>query len=779
MSHSPASSLRSSRIDRRTRRNRVSFAVLTFALLAAASAHAQSTPPAQTPAKPADKTAPAQTPPAGQAQAGEDSPTVTITGTKPPVQHKADRDVYDVKNDPQAQSGAAADVLNNVPSVSVDPQGNVALRGNSNVQVYVNGKPSAEMQGDNRAASLQSMSAGDIDSVEVITNPSAQFGADTGGGIINIVMKRNRRPGGSANIRANIGNDGRYNSQFSGNYTKGPMTLSFGANVRHEIRDSVTDSLLDRLTAPPGSTAKTTQHSTSSGEQNSTGFNVGVDYNLSDYDTISARGNYTSASRDGSGNTHSQGFDSNSVALSDYNRETVLREPRINSSAQLEFDHRGKADGEDFKVQYRHSESTSDSNNSLTNTYVLPVQPALANRVERFSETVINDISGDYVRPLSSDRALGLGWDVQGTKSDFNNQQTLQDLVGAPEHPDPVYSNRFKVDQTLTAAYVTYQTPLGKKWQLLAGLRVEDMQQTLHQVTTGDKINTSQITWSPSLHFTYPLTESTKLRASYSHKINRPQAQALNPFLVYRDPLNVSSGNPFLKPQQIDSFEFGYLASKFTANLYYNQSQDTIASTTSILPGNVLLTTRENAGRSRSAGGEYTINSKINDKLSYSLSLNVFYQELESIDRNSHLPVKNTGVSYTNNGSLTYSPTKADQFQLRGIFVGPQLDSQGSRSGFTMVNLSYSHTLTPKLKLLVIGNDLLNSQKFHSETTNSLVHTVSDTESPGQIIFVGLSYTLGNAPGRDRQGQGQFRMRGQGGQGGDGGYGGPGGPGGY
>ena len=154
-------------------------------------AQAPAPAPAKAPAAPQTQT---QAPGNGAGQPDADSATtvITVTAEKPEVTHKTDRDVYDVKQDPTSSTGSAADVLNKVPSVTVDPDGTVGLRGNSSVQVYVNGKKSAQMTGDNRGFTLQSMSGDDIDSIEVINNPTAEFGADSAGGIINIVLKRGR-----------------------------------------------------------------------------------------------------------------------------------------------------------------------------------------------------------------------------------------------------------------------------------------------------------------------------------------------------------------------------------------------------------------------------------------------------------------------------------------------------------------------------------------------------------------------------------------------------------
>src|SRR4051812_225802 len=156
-------------------------------------------------------------------------PSVTVAGERPT--NRIDRQVYDVKSDVSSTNGTASDALNNVPSVAVDPDGTVTLRGSSNVQILVDGKPSAMMQGDNRGATLNAMAAEDIESVEVINNPGAEFGNEAGGGpILNLVMRRNRKPGGFGSVNANAGTAGRYNSSASGSYNQGPWGFQGGIN---------------------------------------------------------------------------------------------------------------------------------------------------------------------------------------------------------------------------------------------------------------------------------------------------------------------------------------------------------------------------------------------------------------------------------------------------------------------------------------------------------------------------------------------------------------------
>jgi hypothetical protein len=229
-------------------------AIAFAALLVCVSAAAQQAP------------APAAAPVPEQGQSTADAPaTVSVTAKR--ASNRIDRQVYDVQSDPASSNDTVADTLNKLPSVAVDADGAVTLRGKSNVQIYVDGKPSAMMQGDNRAAAINALPAADLESVEVINNPGAQFGNEGGGGpILNLVMRRERTPGGFAAVNANLGTEGRYNANSFGSYTTGRMSAQGGVYVRSDKRESTGETVRERIDPATGAVARSTQASNSDTE---------------------------------------------------------------------------------------------------------------------------------------------------------------------------------------------------------------------------------------------------------------------------------------------------------------------------------------------------------------------------------------------------------------------------------------------------------------------------------------------------------------------------------
>jgi hypothetical protein len=247
--------------------------------------------------KPAPDKEPPKPAPAPAQETGGEIASVTVSAERPT--NRIDRQVYDVKADVGSTNGTAADALNNVPSVAVDPDGTVSLRGSTRVQILIDGKPSAMLQGDNRGATLNALASDDIESIEVINNPGAQFGNEAGGGpILNLVMRRNRKPGGFASVNANAGTAGRYNSSVSGSYNAGLFGFQGGVNVRHDGRNSAGDTVRDRLDPFTAATIHSTVTSSSAGLNDSAGLHGAVSYNIGAKDTVSANMAYTTRTND-------------------------------------------------------------------------------------------------------------------------------------------------------------------------------------------------------------------------------------------------------------------------------------------------------------------------------------------------------------------------------------------------------------------------------------------------------------------------------------------------
>jgi outer membrane receptor protein involved in Fe transport len=717
---------------------------------------------------------------ADQAGSSDNGTTVvTVTAQKPPIQHKVDRDVYDVTQDPDAATGTASDVMNNIPAVTVDSDGTVSLRGNSNVQVYVNGKPNAQMQGDNRGPQLQSMSADDIDSIEVMNNPSAAFGSDTGGGIINIVLKKGRHIKPKTSINLNLGNEGRSGIGFRSGTSIGKLTLNGSVNIRNDSRKSGSYSDRTRIDPLTGVTRRSTQDNLSNTRNSNISANLTGDYDLTENDTLTGELNYSRRTQSGYTATEYNDLDAAGNMLTDTAQVGSNGGHTNNSGAKLTWDHRGAGmDGEDFKMQFGHSQSDQDSDRDYQQIYHLPAQALSLYATGNTNRNSIDDFSGDWTHPMKADAQIQAGWDIQRTQSDTYNYRSLNHAEGTPELPNPVYTNQFNVDQTISAAYVTYQKAWGKL-SVQGGMRVENLHEVLDQVTSDIQAKVDYVTWSPSLFAMYNLTGKDRLKASYSHKIVRPGANLLNPFLSYRDAQNVSSGNPYLDPEQVEKYEIEYDHTaqilNYSGTLFYTTTRDNFAQVSAFLPNqpDVLLTTSANSGSRKDTGLQFSVNGSVERKFRYGFNGVLGYAVSDSTDYITHLPVHRESGNSSANLFARYMPDGNNTFGVNIRYRGRQLTTQGYRTGTTVLNLSWQRQLIPqKLVLDINGRDVLSSDTSRTITDTSNVQAINERYDYGATFMLGLRYTFGPVSAQRQSGDRQGQGRGRGGNRGGGGFGG-------
>jgi outer membrane receptor protein involved in Fe transport len=673
--------------------------------------------------------------------------------------NRIDRQVYDVKNDVNASNGSAADALNNVPSVAVDPDGTVSLRGNSNVQILVDGKPSAMLQGDNKGPALQAMPAEDIDSVEVINNPGAEFGNEGGGGpILNLVMKRNRKAGGFGVVNANMGSAGRYNSAVNGAYNTGRWGIQGGVNVRHDGRNSTGATERDRIDPVTGAEQHSSQTSTSTGLNDSAGLRGQLTYNLTDVDQLEASVGAMKRTNDQTGLDRYQVFDADGNATSDYLRSTRRTGDNTNTMFGTRWDHKGEKLGELFKMDLRVSHSDNRSDTRYANTYV--VVPAAGGEGDSLQGVAnrnrIVDYSGDYERPFDSGAILKMGYRVFDNRSDFDNRYVDVDVAGGTT-ADARRTNAFSVDERDAALYSSYQWEVSPRWGALVGLRAEYTHMDLNQITSGTTATNTYLNWIPSAFATYKLSDTANLRFAYARRIRRPNANDLNPFVVYKDELNESAGNPRLKPVLTDSFEIGYetKAGKLdtAVRAYYRTDSDTIRSRQTAVSDTVILTTLENGGSNRAGGLELTLSGKVTPDITINTSGNLAYTQQGQIDLNGAETTRGA-TSLSVRGRINWQATPLDQLQVQLNARGRTLAGSGYSEPVSSMNLSWRRNLSRSLLLVMNMTDVFSSQKMETVTDTATLKERTLRRVDGRILYVGLSWRFGgvqSGAGRDRR----------------------------
>lgn len=722
----------------------------SFWLATAAVAVTGSVAFAQTPA-------PAPARPATSAAPGPAVGEVVVEGTAPPVRTSIDRQSYTVANDLQATTGSISDALRNVPSVEVDVNGNVSLRGDSNVTILIDGKPSGRFRGENKGQALQSLPATQIERVEVITNPSAAFNPEGSAGIINLITKKTSKPGFGGSVRANVGSAGRQNGGLSISRKDGDLTLSGDVYLRHDSLKQAFRS--DREFQDPLGPGFISQalRSANSGAFDVMGLRGGVDYDPDAKTRISLELDYNGVTFDSVQIESLRQTTAAGATRTAYDNATALRQDRDSLEAQLSYRYKW-ADDHEFTASLSRELNDEDRTRPILRSFLFPANGPVFELSDNRNHFWATRLKVDYSQPLPDEAKLKLGyaWDAD------DNDYELIFIRGPGAGPyaiDPVRSNLFQFDQQVHAAYVTYERPLGEL-TALAGLRAEATQIDLDQVTQGLKASNDYVRLYPSLHLTYKLSDIQQLKASYSRRVQRPQAQDYNPFRVYVNPTNQFQGNPNLKPQVTDSFEAGYQYRKqgtiLLATGYYRRTRDSVNDVFRDLGDGVILQTKENIGRSQSAGVELVANGRLPGKVTYNISGNAVWNEIDARDLGFGSGVRSAYTAF-GRASLGWQVSDKDFLQVQGFMNGKQLLSQGYRKPQVGVNLGYRHKFNDQVSGVVTVQDVLSTAGFTSVVDTPLYRERNRAEAKNRAILLGVTYTFGGRqrdPGFDFGGPG-------------------------
>jgi len=667
--------------------------------------------------------------------------SVVITATRPAEATSIDRRTYSVAHDLQATAGSVGDVLRNLPSVEVDVLGNLSLRGDSNVQVLIDGKPSTMMSAANRGAILQQMPADSIESIEVITNPSAQFKPDGSSGIINIVTRKNRRAGRSGTAQVSLGTEGRYNLGATAAYKSGALNLFGSASLRHETRKRMTTDHRLRRDAVAGGVAASDQTVASTQQRDSKIASVGFDYDLDARSRINGAVSYNRRAETLTIGERNQAADPGGAVLKDYDRMGAGRGHETSTQVSAGYRRSLANDGE-FTLDLQRGQTKEDRRRAYVSRFRSPLGPDLREELIPRADEITNELSAEYSGALPGKAKLKLGYDLQRDDDDYDNYGGT--IVGDLHVVDPSQTNRFLYKRTVHALYGTYERPLGD-WTLLAGLRLEETLIDTNQVTSALRNSTDYFRAYPTLHLEQDLGEDRKLRLSYSKRVARPEPEDLNPYFVVIDAFSARAGNPNLMPQETHALEIGYETRAHGATLaataYARRSLNGMTEVSRYISPTVLLTAKENLGKSTSGGVELSASGKIAGALSYNLSSNIFYNQIDAA--NLGFAGERSAVGYTGKASVDYALTPKDFVQVSASYSGKRLTAQGHRLPSSSVNLGYRRKLTNDLSAVFTVSDLFNQQRDRTVIDTPALSDQFERRQLGRTAFVSLSWKFG------------------------------------
>jgi outer membrane receptor protein involved in Fe transport len=679
---------------------------------------------------------------------------VKIVSKTQTVQNKIDKMVYNTANDLTSQGGVATDVLKNVPMISVDIDGNVELQGNPNIRFLINGKPSS-IFGASVSDALQSIPASQIKSIEVMTSPGAKYDASGTGGIINIVLKESKVQGinssinlsagtrlenGFFNLNARKGNFG-VGVYFSGNKQLNTKTKSYSDRISYnEARDSI-NRLYQNGISP----------FTRSGYQ--TGINA--NWSITPKDELTATLGYNHFSNNSSGMTLQDQISSlsNRTVFSEVISERNSSNNFKNNATDWSLGYKKTFDREDQELNFLVTSSYGRSTNDASQHTVFQddVDPASGLRSYNPGKDHQIDFSLDFVRPLAKGFTLEMGPKVSLENIDNNVVTDTLALDGSYiNNQGQTYGFQYK--RNIYAAYLSTSFTLFKNFlEGRAGLRYERTN------TTADFVGVTipgYDTFAPSFTVQHKFSDDQSVKFSYTYRIERPDYEELNPFFNISDPHNISTGNPFLKPEIGNRFELGY--SKTFANNanvyfsgYYRKNTDDIQSFTTfhqVLNVNgtdytdVTLTQRYNVGTQTDIGASIFGSIKFDEKLNIRATI-------EFGDRTTTNPVLPTvsGFNYRANLNLSYQFAPSMMGEIFGNYRSSQKNLQGERPASFFYNIAVRKQFLHKAASvgITMANPFNKYMNQRATKYGELFNQVNIKDIPVQSFGISFSYKFG------------------------------------
>jgi len=651
------------------------------------------------------------------------------------VELDLDKKVFNVGKDVTNLGAAATEILDNVPSVEVDIDGNVSLRGSESVRVLINGKPSG-MMGMTTADVLKQMDASLIEKVEVITNPSARYDAEGEVGIINIIMKKDKREGGNGSVNVNFGYPNNFGGGFSITVKQKNFKVftGYGTNYRRSPGSSINKQT---FTYPDTTFSYTTDSETDRASLNNN-FNLGTEVFLNEYNSFTVSGVYSFGDGDNTTNLVYTDIDQYGEVVQIVNRDE--EEFKNRSSYNVSFNYQ-----KTFKKKDRLLTFIATQSDRMDNEHSTIIETTSNVALQDIEQRIFNNEGGenwlfqtDYIQPVKNGKIeFGLKHTIQKIDDDYAVEefnQTTNDWEYVPG-----FKNNVFYDEHISAGYLM----LGKKimkFSAQLGVRAEFTEINTELVNTNEVNKKNYLNLFPSAHFSYQLQKDNSLQLGYSRRIRRPRYYWLLPFFSYTDSRSNTSGNPNLDPEYSDSYELGHLKnwnkSSFLSSVYYRYTTNTIDWVTVSDAEGITQRMPENLGDKNSFGLEFSGSHELVKWWNVRGSFN-FFREI----RNGSFDGIDYDVdTYSWNTRLNSKWTikKKVNLQASGSYRAPQQTPQGEKLARYSIDAGFSFDLMKGNMTLAFNvKDIFNSQIRKS--TSKGVNFVSEIERQWRSRYVRVS----------------------------------------
>ena len=677
---------------------------------------------------------------------------VDIIAERTTVEIKLDKKIYNVGKDLTVRGGSVSDVLDNVPSVSVDIEGNVALRGNENVRILINGKPSG-LVGLNSTDALRQLPADAIEKVEIITSPSARYDAEGTAGILNIILRRSKLLGLNGAIILNAGHPDQLGASGNINYRTGNVNIfnTSGYSYRNNPGNSTTKTEFfnteydeDGLLIQDDPNTYRNEYRNFDRIRKGFNSNTGIEWYINP--TTSLTSAFLVRKNDNSNETlnRAETLDASKTLVSESLRYAPEFETDETTQFSINFDKQFHGNSEHrLTVDFQVENSAEDENSIIYNNSVV------AERVQTIEDQERVLLKTDFTLPIGEHSRFEAGYNGRFSKN--TTDYTLEFSENGVFVLDTGVSNTLIYKEDVNAFYSQFGSKLKDKFSFLFGLRLESTRVTIQQLSTNEYNNNNYVGLFPTVNLGYEFSETQSLTLGYNRRISRPRSRFLNPFPSRSSATNLFQGNPNITPSYSDGFDIGYLNEfgilTLNTSLYFNHATDVFTYVSEdtgeevVVDGQSVPIIRRgpiNLAENDRYGFEFTLTYRPAKKWNMNVNFNLF----QSIIRGTY-----KGLSYDSENlnwfirlNNKYTLPGNIEWQTRVSYDGPRIDAVNKREGRFSTNMAFSKDLfKEKASISFSVNDLFNTQRRNLESTTPTFY--SDSYYRWRVRSYNLSFT--------------------------------------
>ena len=687
----------------------------------------------------------------GLQSSGVELKEVTVEAEREFMTNEIDRKVYDPSKLILSKTGSATDILENIPAVELDVDGNITLRGSSAVRIMIDGRPS-RFTGEDLSALLQSLPANSVEKVEVMTNPSAKYDPDGTAGMINIVLKKSALQGLNGSVNSSYSGADRFRAGINFNYKV--EDLNFFFNAGHSSGRYPRSSWSRRDNFLGEDTLSFYQVVDGYGGRNGNNIKAGIDWSPGSKHVFTLQGTINQGLRprvsDNNTDWTTPFLDYTLTQFSD------RQGSRWNNSYDMIYDFKPKK-GEELNVRMSYTDGSRDdvlefTQDTLTNSIKLPSDKY---RTNSFGEQWEFNGILDYTKKWNKDRKFEAGAKII-TREDLDAfNRTNIDIWNGTETYLPNSENEFLYGEDILAVYSNYGFKKGP-WGFQLGLRAEQANITATQITQDSTFYNNYFQIYPSAFLTYEIAAGREINMSYSRRVQRPGGRQLNPFIDYSDPFNLRSGNPYLLPAFTGSYELGYTqilkkGTTLTSNIYFRDRSNLITWYSEVDSNGVNLTTYQNLNSGEDVGLDINFRGRLGKKGGFfSLGGNYFYSQVSGDIRGRGWV--NQGQGFSLNTVFSTPLWKNASVQIMGNYRSKRVMAQGIGRPFYFIGGGFKQGfLNDRLNLSINCRDIFNTMGWNYETSGPGFYSEGQFRWMNRVVECGLTYNFGEVQRRRRQ----------------------------